>query len=125
MTTTTYKTLEEALEAFGNKWKNIECSAHDRTSSAACICDSLEDINSDYGYDDIKIFLSSVWHSSHDIGFCAGVEAAIGVVPKNEVFNLREDNVQYSLGQTNGYYICRVATIKALKELKYSWLSRG
>ncbi len=46
-------------ERFDEKWKKVECSAHERTSSAHCICDELEDINADYGYKEIKSFISA------------------------------------------------------------------
>lgn len=47
-------------EKFDEKWKDVECSAHERTSSAACICDSLDDINADYGYKEIKLFIQNL-----------------------------------------------------------------
>ena len=47
-------------EEFDKKWTEVQCSAHERTSSALCICNELEDINSDYGYKEIKIFIRSL-----------------------------------------------------------------
>ena len=40
------------------------------------------------------------------------------IVPEERVFELRKDNPQYSLGQTNGHYICRDQILKNLEELK-------
>ncbi len=53
------KTHEQIIEEFSKRWKNVECSAHERTSNTACICDSLDEINSDYGYDEIAKFFQS------------------------------------------------------------------
>ena len=53
-------TKKEVEKLFDEKWKSVECSAHERTSSAACICDSLEDINADYGYNEIKSFIHTI-----------------------------------------------------------------
>ncbi len=50
--------IETKIAEFEKRWKNIECSAHERTSSSACICDELEDINANYGYSEIKDFLA-------------------------------------------------------------------
>lgn len=49
--------LRDWEKEFDKKWTKVECSAHERTSSAQCICDSLSDINYDYGYDEIKNFI--------------------------------------------------------------------
>lgn len=43
-------------EKFDDRWK-IECSAHERTSSAKCICEELPDLNEEY--QDIKSFFTS------------------------------------------------------------------
>lgn len=37
--------IEEKLKEFDEKFPLVECSAHERTSSALCICEDLPDIN--------------------------------------------------------------------------------
>ena len=46
---------ESWSDEFDKRWK-ITCSAHERTSSAGCICEELLDLNEEY--QDIKSFIS-------------------------------------------------------------------
>ena len=48
---------EKILEDFKKTFPEIECSAHERTSSALCICEELSDINEENR--NYKFFLSS------------------------------------------------------------------
>ena len=39
------------------------------------------------------------------------------IIPKQKIFALHHDNPEYSVGQTNGYYMCREDIKKRAEEL--------
>jgi len=53
---------DKILEEFDEKFPPVECSAHERTSSALCICEDLPDINAENVA--IKSFLADSIHQA-------------------------------------------------------------
>lgn len=78
-------TLEElkkkVLQEFDERWQKVQCLSHDKLSSDKCICDELADINEDYGYDEIKVFLQAKLDETFNAGVTYGANQILNRIP--------------------------------------------